>query len=592
MITSFERKLAEELDGTFIKYEHTSYNKHYYGYSDSFQQKVFIKIFEDRKKFDQEKKSVLLFTGNYITDFCLDNKFILVLRFIEYSEIESLSNNEIAKIAERIASFHMGTNLNHCEDESKISEKIKRTLNKVKKRNDFIYLETLVLKFQEFFELVDIEYMNTERVRIHGDFSLRNLKKNRGEIELFDFERSSQNNYYLDFIKFFYIDLMSQNEKIELFLSHYYANSSSEPISVLLKHAFILYTALGIMKYTMDFEDDNFEEVGFRMLQDVEIFLENKNHLKAMLLFALGDSLGHATTHYTKEEIKQLYNKYIIGHEEKIYKVTKKQKWSKGETTDDTAQFLAVAKSIVKNNGVNRSDIYSILETLEYRYRKKTTSTGKALNKHDSEFVSYFGVGNGVFAQCLPLMLYYGLPNNIKENIDNGLIGDTVKIATLTHGNVSAVSAAVFLNTYILSLLKISKNPIYNTLMEYKGFSEQYNRKIEFDNFLLGFLLNPEQVINYFNKVNDGEFAFNIIESLPYILSFEMEDLPVKAILLKGLNLGGDADSVLSVVGFILGIKNESIEDMFELFEVFFKVNRSLYIQLTQCYYNFLLIKV
>ena len=281
MITSFEKKIAEKLDGTFMKYKHTSYNNHYYGYSNSFQQKVFVKIFEDDNKFEQEKKSVLLLTGNYITDFKLDNKFILVLKFIEYSDIDSLSDKEIPKIADRIARFHMSIDPDYSDSKTKISEKIKSTLNELKNRENYIYLESLVQKFKEFFELADIEYIHTNKVRIHGDFSLRNIKKNKGEIELFDFERSTNNIFYLDFIKFFYIDLMSQNEKIEIFLSHYYASSSSKPISVLLKHVLILYTGLGIMKYTMDFEDSSFEEIGFRMLKDVEIFLENKNYLKS-----------------------------------------------------------------------------------------------------------------------------------------------------------------------------------------------------------------------------------------------------------------------------------------------------------------------
>lgn len=48
---------------------------------------------------------------------------------------------------------------------------------------------------------------------IHGDFSLRNIKILDDEFQLIDFERSKIDFYFLDFIKFFYIDLNNDEKK-------------------------------------------------------------------------------------------------------------------------------------------------------------------------------------------------------------------------------------------------------------------------------------------------------------------------------------------------------------------------------------------
>ncbi|MBS4761509.1 hypothetical protein KG089_02155 [Carnobacteriaceae bacterium zg-ZUI252] len=171
----FEKKLNIKLQGNFSKLDHISYNMHYYGYSKYLNRKIFIKIFNDKKKFEKEKSSVLFMTDKYLTDFEMDNKFILVLKFINYSDIDRISQQDIYQISQKIAKLHkMKTESFH---EKNLSEKIKSTLNDIKKRTNFKYLLRLVESFEEFFEIVDIESSNTQKVRLHGDFSLRNIKK-------------------------------------------------------------------------------------------------------------------------------------------------------------------------------------------------------------------------------------------------------------------------------------------------------------------------------------------------------------------------------------------------------------------------------
>ncbi|MBS4761507.1 ADP-ribosylglycohydrolase family protein [Carnobacteriaceae bacterium zg-ZUI252] len=122
----------------------------------------------------------------------------------------------------------------------------------------------------------------------------------------------------------------------------------------------------------------------------------------------------------------------------------KKSKWTKGEITDDTAQFLCVLESITDNMAIDRQNIFRNLKKLDYKYRKNSTSTGKSLSTGDIDFVSYFGLGNGGFSKCLPLVLWHASRRGKKDINYEDIIKSTMKIVTITHGNVSTVLSCIF----------------------------------------------------------------------------------------------------------------------------------------------------
>lgn len=119
---------------------------------------------------------------------------------------------------------------------------------------------------------IDSEYSQYRKATIHGDFGLRNLKYHDGKMILIDFERSKKDIYYLDFIKFFYTDLQSNPEQTRFFLKEYYKYVDYPTISKLLESALVFYTGLGILKYTMVFDDKKFEQTGLQMIEDVQQF--------------------------------------------------------------------------------------------------------------------------------------------------------------------------------------------------------------------------------------------------------------------------------------------------------------------------------
>lgn len=132
----------------------------------------------------------------------------------------------------------------------------------------------IVWKKMKFLEQrINDEYVEGKNnTIIHGDFSLRNIKILDDEFQLIDFERSKIDFYFLDFIKFFYIDLNNDEKKIKTFLSEYYKELKLNKISNELMYFLIFYTSLGIFKYNLHIEDTNFLNYAFIMLEDVNNF--------------------------------------------------------------------------------------------------------------------------------------------------------------------------------------------------------------------------------------------------------------------------------------------------------------------------------
>ena len=264
-----KRQLNELLDTNLQKINHISENKHFIGFSKKLGERVFVKIFKDPLKYELEYK-VLRDKTNLILD--LPEYFALVLKYEDYIPLnkESVNDEDIVKIAKLISDFHGG---NGCSIENDKEISLKKVLEKnvyrLADRKEYTKIYELYSKFLRNISKLDEEYGKT-LVFIHGDFGLRNIMRKDDNLVLIDFERVKYASYYLDFIKYFYQDLNNEKRKIELFLEHYYKHSNKEVLSKRLEYCMIFISALGILNYTKRVKDKKFEELGLKMLEDVE----------------------------------------------------------------------------------------------------------------------------------------------------------------------------------------------------------------------------------------------------------------------------------------------------------------------------------
>ena len=272
-----KRQLDELLDANLQKINHISENKHFIGFSKKLGERVFVKIFKDPLKYKLEYE-VLRSKGNLLLDFAKCSA--LVLKYEDYIPLnkESVNAEYIIKIAKLISNFHRGNwleieNEKENEKETSLKKVLEKNVYRLTDRKEFTKICELHSKIQKNISKLDEEYVKT-LVFIHGDFGLRNIMKKDDHLVLIDFERVKYASYYLDFIKYFYQDLDNDKFKKELFLKHYYEYSNEEVLSKELEYCLIFISALGILNYTKRVEDKECEELGLKMLSDVENYFE------------------------------------------------------------------------------------------------------------------------------------------------------------------------------------------------------------------------------------------------------------------------------------------------------------------------------
>lgn len=273
--------LNKKLIGKFKILKHQSLNSHYVGFSKYYDIDVFIKVFpsKQREKFISEKGIVSKDKQRYIDSFEAFSSHFLVLQDYNYKDIQSYQLDypeNLISIAQIIKKFHFQINRENTkisQPEESLTEKIEKRIVEIKD-SPYINDVKIVWKKMKFLEQrINDEYVEGKNnTIIHGDFSLRNIKILDDEFQLIDFERSKIDFYFLDFIKFFYIDLNNDEKKIKTFLSEYYKELKLNKISNELMYFLIFYTSLGIFKYNLHIEDTNFLNYAFIMLEDVNNF--------------------------------------------------------------------------------------------------------------------------------------------------------------------------------------------------------------------------------------------------------------------------------------------------------------------------------
>lgn len=265
------------LVGKFKGINHESNNHHYTGFSNKYQKNIFVKVFNKKNsdKFDTELNILKADKERYVDYLAYENYLLLILTDYELTDIDAkmlAEGKTLSDIAKLIAHFHQKTPKNEIPVKHAVCYRIQESLQGLLGRQNYAELSAIWDTIAVYRGTIDSEYSQYRKATIHGDFGLRNLKYHDGKMILIDFERSKKDIYYLDFIKFFYTDLQSNPEQTRFFLKEYYKYVDYPTISKLLESALVFYTGLGILKYTMVFDDKKFEQTGLQMIEDVQQF--------------------------------------------------------------------------------------------------------------------------------------------------------------------------------------------------------------------------------------------------------------------------------------------------------------------------------
>lgn len=176
------------------------------------------------------------------------------------------------------------------------------------------------------------------------------------------------------------------------------------------------------------------------------------NKIKGALFgLAIGDALGGTTEFLTKDEIGVKYGV--------LRKIKGGGCWGleKGETTDDTAMTIAVAKGILNHpenpiEAVGKEfltwydsrpkDIGIIISTVLSTFNGNWFETAK--NAH-FEFLNGMSAGNGSLMRCLPAALAYPSIEKVEEV--------TKQLSKMTHYDTLAEEACIIYNRIAFQVL-------------------------------------------------------------------------------------------------------------------------------------------
>jgi ADP-ribosyl-[dinitrogen reductase] hydrolase len=256
------------------------------------------------------------------------------------------------------------------------------------------------------------------------------------------------------------------------------------------------------------------------------------NKIKGALFgFAIGDALGGTTEFLTKEDIKREYGlvKEIVGG----------GVWNleKGETTDDTAMTLAVAKGVLKNPNdpveaigeeflkwyaSHPKDIGVIIRTVLGVYDENWFETAK---KAHFQYLNEMSAGNGSLMRCLPIALAY----HDMEEVE----AITRKQSKMTHYDPLADGACVIYNRIAFTVLhgKRLKEAIRD---EIKG--------TRYESALTG------------EKPTCPPDGF-VVHTMKWVLYWLLNSVTYLDVVVGAANEGYDTDTVAAIAGGLAGLE-------------------------------------
>lgn len=256
-------------------------NHCFLGYSYYFKKDIFIKIYNNEKRYNTEK-IILENTdkSRILASLSVNKYFVNILEDRDYSDVDDFSSEVSYEAGVLLAKYHKANNnlkeeIKIIRNEDSILENINNFLMNLK---DYPKIEKLREIYDTLFifrDLITTEYKSLDKVVMHGDFGLRNIKYLNGRLTLIDFESSKVGLAYRDVIKFYAIDCNNSNLK-EAFSKGYKSISPLTIPSPLLKQVLLFYTALEVYNFTIKVNDKSFRNVADDLIVRVEIYLKEE----------------------------------------------------------------------------------------------------------------------------------------------------------------------------------------------------------------------------------------------------------------------------------------------------------------------------
>lgn len=274
-IVDLKQIMQTKLAAQLTPINHESLNRTFFGYSQKYCQKIFVKVFSQESKFLTEKAVNEQLNSRVLASFKIENLFALVMTDIAPVDLSEQLSPELAfGMGKKLAEFHQHVRpFAGIYPNNDFFSKVKYDISTLKKALLKDRLTSLLTIFNEEKAEINQDIKTHATTVLHGDVGLRNYQMVDGKLVLIDFERARMGVNYQDFIKLFYQDFALKQNLLAAFLKGY---GLKVEIKELTQVFLIFITAIGILRYTAKISDPDFEEIGLKMLETVDLFLNKQ----------------------------------------------------------------------------------------------------------------------------------------------------------------------------------------------------------------------------------------------------------------------------------------------------------------------------
>ena len=257
---------------------------------------------------------------------------------------------------------------------------------------------------------------------------------------------------------------------------------------------------------------------------------ELKDQSKCLIGLAIGDALGEPFEGYDASQISEIWKNNDF--------------FKDPEITDDTILTILVAESIIEQKGVFRKEIAKKIIQNEDKLRRigPTTSNAIRMLKEDINFKSYRGTTNGAAMRASPIGLF----------CSTKIIEKTAEASKVTHGTDVAISGACCISLAIDAAIKnLDKEFCIKACI--KGAREGRKFGVQTDFPKIESLIEDALSMSLKELPEKIGVGIQTHESVTSAISVFYNTKNFKEAVLSAVRLGGDTDTIASMVGAISG---------------------------------------
>jgi ADP-ribosylglycohydrolase len=292
---------------------------------------------------------------------------------------------------------------------------------------------------------------------------------------------------------------------------------------------------------------------------------------------ATGDAIGKQTETLSREDVRRWYPDGVRGFEGSPgtiiprYVGNSKREWRIGETTDDTERTLAVARAILRDRAVRHESVGS--EMLECRkcIHPGLTSLWEFHRAGDPNRIAERHDGCGAAVRVAPVGVLYR-----SHRLDD--IVDGAREASIsTHGGALAIAAAAATAAAVSAAIDGGLPSDIIALAARAAGHVERGRSISRHDGIADAIRAMHDDLSQSPAVGAADVAAKYFPNQPLTivpLAIALATVldSVDAAVLLAANVGGDADSVASIAGAILGARcPDTVNE--EWYETIYAVN-------------------